>query len=140
MILLTLFERTALGSDGSAIFSDRVWVVLGDTLGLTETQLQIIRAVFDESTEYAMAANLGVSIDKIRSELSHIHRKLGTQDRVELALLVMAEFIRLFGDPEADPPSVTPAPGIRCFNRRRRPRPAAPGLPLRGAGRPPSRT
>lgn len=131
MIYLTLFECPALGSDGSAIFSDRVWAVLGGALGLTSRQVQILREVFDDSTESMMAANLGISICTVRSHLARIYDKLGAQDRGALALRVATEFICLFGDPMRDSPAVVPTPGTDLLARWRSSRQLEPGLLLR---------
>jgi DNA-binding CsgD family transcriptional regulator len=131
MIYLTLFECPALGSDGSAIFSDRVWAVLGGALDLTSRQVQILREVFDDSTESMMAANLGVSIRTVRSHLARIYDKLGAQDRVSLALRVATEFVRLFGDPTRETTIAVPAPGTDRLARWRPSRPDTPGLLLR---------
>ena len=87
------------------MFSDSVWAVLGDTLCLTGRQRQILRAVFDDATDAAMANGLGISIRTVRIHLGHMFRKLGVVDRAELVLHVVAEFIRLFGDPEAGLPA-----------------------------------
>ena len=137
MIYLTLFESPALGSDGSAVFSDRVWAVLGSSLCLTRRQIQVLREVFDDSTEYMMAANLGISIRTVRSHLGCIYRKLGARGRVALALCVTSEFIRLFGDPALDAPTTAPTPGSDRCVRQRPVRPGAPGLPLGGMRIPP---
>ncbi|MEI6655872.1 MAG: helix-turn-helix transcriptional regulator [Verrucomicrobiota bacterium] len=137
MILLTSSERTPLGSDGSAIFSERVWAVLGDALCLAKIQVQILRAVFDDSSECGMAASLGVSILTVRSHLGRIRRKLGARTRVELALRVATEFIRLYGDPEVGASSDGSASGTDRRARRRHSRPALPGVPV-GRRRPPS--
>ena len=137
MILLTTFEGAALGSDGSAIFSDRVWAVLGDALCLTKIQIRILRAVFDDSTECGIAANLGIPIPKVRTHLGRIRRKLGARTRVELALRVATKFIRLYGDPEVAPSADGSASGTSRRERRLHSRPAVPRLPL-GRRRPPS--
>jgi DNA-binding CsgD family transcriptional regulator len=129
MILPTFFDAPAGVSDGSAMFSDRVWAVLGDTLCLTGRQRQILRAVFDDATDAAMASGLGISIRTVRSHLGHMFRKLGVADRAELVLQVVAEFIRLFGDPDAGLPAEWRSPAgarLDCQLDDRAPSPAWP--------------
>jgi DNA-binding NarL/FixJ family response regulator len=50
--------------------------------------LQIVRAVFDDQTEYAIAADLGISPHTVHTHFERLHRKLAVSDRVQLVLRV----------------------------------------------------
>jgi DNA-binding CsgD family transcriptional regulator len=82
-------------ASGSAIFSDEAWATIARSLGLSGRECQIVRAVFDDQTEWAMAANLGISINTVHTHVARLHHKLSVVDRVALVLLVVNEFLRL---------------------------------------------
>jgi DNA-binding CsgD family transcriptional regulator len=65
---------------------------------LSRRQIQIIRAVFDDDKEATMAAALGISTHTVHTHLERIYRRLEIHDRVELVLLILAEFLRLTAD------------------------------------------
>ena len=83
---------------GSAMLSGRAWNEIARSLQLSRRQLQIIRAVFDDDKEPTMAAALGISTHTVHTHLERIYRRLQVHDRLELVLLVLAEFLRLTAD------------------------------------------
>jgi DNA-binding CsgD family transcriptional regulator len=103
------------------MLSDAAWAVIARSLNLPQRQLEIIRAVFDDATEYTIAQNLGISPHTVHTHLERIHHKLGVHDRVELVLLVLAEFLRLTADAASDLPPVCGrrAAGECPFQRKR---------------------
>lgn len=80
------------------MLSGLAWTKIAGSLDLSTRQVQIVRAVFDDFTEFAIASNLGISQHTVHTHLERIHRKLGAHDRVEMVLLVLAEFLRLTSD------------------------------------------
>lgn len=95
-------------TSGSAMLSDLAWKTIADSLELSHRQLQIVREVFDDSTEQAIADNLGISQHTVHTHLERIHRKLDIHDRVELVLTILSEFLRLSADAESTLPPVCP--------------------------------
>lgn len=96
-------RKPSLGAEqpkpaGSAMLSPKAWQALAKSLQLSRRQVQIIRAVFDDAKEPAMADNLGISSHTVHTHLERIYRKLGVHDRVELVLAVLREFHRLTKD------------------------------------------
>lgn len=83
---------------GSAMLSSQAWRAIAGSLGLSGRQVQIVRAVFDDATEFAIAQDFAISPHTVHTHLDRIHQKLGVHDRVELVLLVLAEFLRLTAD------------------------------------------
>ncbi len=84
------------------------WTALAASLGLAKRQLQIVRAVFEDTTEFAIAENLGVSQHTVHTHLERIHRRFQVHSRVELVLFLIAEFLRLTANGAAGLPPVCP--------------------------------
>jgi DNA-binding CsgD family transcriptional regulator len=83
------------GSPGSAVFSDQAWNEIIGRLGLTQRECEIVRRVFDDQTEFAIAVDLGISPHTVHTHFERLHKKLGVGDRVQLILRITQEFLRL---------------------------------------------
>lgn len=88
-------EAKPKSSPGSVIFSEHAWREVVDHLGFSQREAEIVRAVFDDRTELAIAIKLGISPHTVHTHLERLHRKLGVSDRVQLVLCIMQEFLRL---------------------------------------------
>ena len=77
------------------MFSERAWKEIARSLRLSGQELRIVRRVFDDNTESAIADNLNVSPHTIHTHCERLYRKLGVTDRVKLVLRVMDEFLAL---------------------------------------------
>jgi DNA-binding CsgD family transcriptional regulator len=95
---------------GSVIFTDVAWGEIARSLKLSRREVQIVRRVFDDRTEFAIAAELGISPHTVHTHFERLHRKLGVVDRVGLVLRVMQEFVALTLAPGTTLPSI-------CANR-----------------------
>lgn len=91
-------------SVGSGIFSNPVWSEIACSLMLTRRELQIVRGVFDDRTEFAIAGDLGISIHTVHTHVERLHHKLKVSDRVALVLCVMDEFLKLTAAPGSPMP------------------------------------
>ncbi len=91
--------RPAGAEEGSAIFSEQAWVEIGRSLKLSRRELEITRGVFDDHTEFAIAADLGISAHTVHTHFERLYRKLGVKGRVELILRVTHEFLALTAAP-----------------------------------------
>ena len=80
---------------GAAMFSEPVWAEIAHSLKLSGQELQVVRGVFDDHTEGAIADNLNVSSHTVHTHCERLYRKLGVTGRVKLALRVMDEYIAL---------------------------------------------
>ncbi len=87
--------RAAPKSLGSEIFSEEIWAEIARSLKLSRRELQVVRGVFDDRTEYNIANELGISPHTVHTYLDRLHRKLGVVDRVQLVLCIMREFVLL---------------------------------------------
>ena len=100
------------------MFSHRAWREIARSLKLSARELQIVRGVFNDHTDVAIAADLGISPHTVHTHFDRLHHKLAVADRVELVVRVMNEFLLLTVAPENTLPSI-------CANR------AAGRCPLR---------
>jgi len=103
---------------GTAMFSKQAWDEIARSLKLSGRELQIVKDVFDDRTESAIAAHLGVSPCTIHTHCERLYHKLAVTDRVKLVLRIMDEFLALTAAPGSILPSI-------CANR------AAGRCPLR---------
>jgi DNA-binding CsgD family transcriptional regulator len=103
------------GSPGSAVFPDQVWHRIARRLRLSPRESEIVRRVFDDQTEYTIAADLGISPHTVHTHFERLHKKLGVTDRVQLVLSITQEFVRLKAPPQQAPalPSNRARPGAR---------------------------
>jgi DNA-binding NarL/FixJ family response regulator len=100
-------EKKSLGSPGSTVFSRRAWNQIVCRLRLSRREAEIVRGVFDDKTEYAIAAELGISSHTVHTHFERLHEKLGVADRVQLVLCIMQEFLRLRASPGSQAPSIS---------------------------------
>ena len=80
---------------GAAMFSEPAWQEIARSLKLSGRELQIIKDVFDDRTEFAIAAHYGVSPHTIHTYCERLYRKLEVNDRVKLILRITDEFLAL---------------------------------------------
>ena len=91
-----------LRAPGSAMFSTQVWDQIARSLGLSGRELQVVRGVFDDRIESAIATELGISPHTVHTHFDRLHRKLGVATRTGLVLRVTREFLALSASP-SDP-------------------------------------
>ena len=77
------------------MFSEQAWMEIARNLRLSGQELQIVRGVFDDYTEFAIASNLRVSPHTVHTHCERLYHKLAVTDRVKLVLRVMDEFLAL---------------------------------------------
>ena len=80
---------------GSAILSPQAWSAIARSLNLSGRELQIVRGVFDDKVEFAIAAELHISPRTVHSHVERLHHKLAITNRAQLVVRVMQEFIAL---------------------------------------------
>lgn len=109
----------------SAILTELAWAQIAHSLKLSAREAQIVRGVFNDRTEFAIAADIGISPHTVHTHFERLHRKLGVADRVELILRVLKEFFALVLEPGTTlPPICSNRAAGRCplLNRKRRTR------------------
>jgi DNA-binding NarL/FixJ family response regulator len=104
---------------GAAMFSKQAWDEIARSLNLSGRELQIIKDVFDDRTEFAIAAHYGVSPHTIHTHCERLYHKLEVNDRVKLVLRITDEFLALTATPGSTLPSIcTNRSAGRCPLRR----------------------
>ena len=88
------------------MLSAQAWREIACSLTLSARELQIVRGIFDDRTDFAIAAELGISPHTVHTHIERLHHKLGVADRVELVLRVMREFVALTIAPATVLPSI----------------------------------
>jgi DNA-binding CsgD family transcriptional regulator len=80
---------------GAAIFPETAWAEIARSLKLSGQELQVVRGIFDDHTEAAIADDLQVSPHTVHTHCERLYRKLDVTGRVKLALRVMDKYIAL---------------------------------------------
>ena len=80
---------------GSGVFSEAAWAAVAQSLDFSGRELEIARGVFDDQTEFAIAAELGISPHTVHTHVERLHHKLRVTNRVQLVLRVLDEFLNL---------------------------------------------
>ena len=86
------------------MFCDATWTALAVNLRLSRRELEIVRGIFNDQKEQAIAAELGVSRHTVHTERQRLYRKLGVRDRPQLILRVVAQYHGLNLDGAGLPP------------------------------------
>lgn len=79
----------------AAMFSEQAWEIIARSLRLSTRELQIVRGVFSDHTEFMIAADLRISAHTVHTHFYRLHHKLAVQTRVQLVLRVVQEFLAL---------------------------------------------
>jgi DNA-binding CsgD family transcriptional regulator len=92
----------------AAMFSKRAWGAIASSLELSRRELEVVRGVFEDRTEYAIANDLQISPHTVHTHIERLHRKLRVANRVQLVLRVMNEFHGLTVFPQTKLPPICP--------------------------------
>jgi DNA-binding CsgD family transcriptional regulator len=112
-------ERTS----GARILGQQAWASITRSLNLSTRELQLVRGVFEDATDFAIAASLRISPHTVHTHFERLHHKLGVDNRAQLILRVVNEFLKLTASPGSILPPVCP---WRCDPRCPRRRGQAP--------------
>lgn len=107
----------AVQASGAAMLSRAAWSEFVRSLRLSRRELQITRAVFDNLTEGAIGASLGVSEHTIHRHLNRLFQKLRVTTRSQVVLRVVHELMLLtLSEGSGLPPSAATGPmaAVHC--------------------------
>jgi len=108
---------------GAGLFGSRAWALIKRSLNLSTREQQLVRGVFDDYTDLAIALSLGISPHTVHTHFERLHLKLGVTDRAQLILRVLREFLILTALFDSRLPPVCPFRGsFRCPWRNNRPK------------------
>jgi DNA-binding NarL/FixJ family response regulator len=94
---------------GSALLSEADWAETARALRLSGRELQIVRGVFDNHKETAIAADLGIAPRTVDTHMERLYRKLTVTTRVALVLRVMEQILQAKAKSETGTGNVLPA-------------------------------
>ena len=77
------------------MFSEEAWEEIACSLKLSGQELRVVRGIFDDCTEPAIADRLKVSPHTVRTHCERLYHKLGVTDRVKLVLRVVETYVAL---------------------------------------------
>lgn len=80
---------------GRFVFCDAGWLAISRSLRLSGREFEIIQAVFDGDSEFAISLKLGVSQHTVHTHMERVYRKLKVTSRVELVVRIVAEHTSL---------------------------------------------
>ena len=89
------------------MFSELAWGQIARSLKLSGQELQVVRGIFDDRIEAAIADNLKVSPHTVHTYCERLYRKLGVTGRVKLVLRVVDEYMVLTHARETKLPPVS---------------------------------
>lgn len=105
------------GGPGAGLIEDSDWIEVARVLRLSGRELQIVKGVFDDATEPAIAANLGCSSHTVHTHFERLHHKLGAHTRAQIILRVVQEVLARNGSVDR---LERPEAGARLANRQTR--------------------
>lgn len=94
----------------SAHLSDDAWCSIGDSMGMSFRQLQVVRGIFDGSDEPSIGRELGVSAHTVHAHINRLYKKVCVKSRSELVVRVFMAYL-----------ARAPARGARTRKRTARP-------------------
>jgi DNA-binding CsgD family transcriptional regulator len=86
-------------STGAGMFCPPAWAAIADSLQFSGRELQLVRGVFDDQKDLALASALGISIHTIHTHFERLHHKLAVNGRPQLIQRVMQRFLALTAAP-----------------------------------------
>ena len=75
------------------LFSEQEWTRATDHLGLPSRQAEILRCVMRGMSDKQVAHATGISVNTVRTHMTRLFRKFGSNDRVEL-IICMFGYLR----------------------------------------------
>ena len=99
-------SRKLQRASGATTFSEQAWEKIGRSLRLSGRELEIVRQVFDDRTEFAIANDLHLSPHTVHTHCERLYHKLEVTNRVRLVLRVTNEFNALTFSPEGNLPPI----------------------------------
>jgi ATP/maltotriose-dependent transcriptional regulator MalT len=91
---------------GCALLNEQAWGEVAQSLRLSGREVQVVRGVFDDRKEFAIACELGIALRTVHTHIERLYRKLAVKDRVELVLRVVEAFLALTASPDSALPSI----------------------------------
>jgi DNA-binding NarL/FixJ family response regulator len=82
---------------GRGVLSAEEWRAIEASLGLSPREAQIVKCIFDDRKESAIARWLGLSTPTVHTYIARVYQKLGVHSRIELVIRCVWELRHLPG-------------------------------------------
>ena len=90
---------TAGPTDNGRAFLDSVqWPRVGEYLGLSSRELELVQHILAGKKMFAIAADMGLALGTVKTYSQRIHRKLQVSDQRELTLAIVSAHLDLARD------------------------------------------
>jgi DNA-binding CsgD family transcriptional regulator len=93
----------------SPFLTNQAWAALSQRLDLSERELQIVKAIFDDEKRTSIAHHLGMSRYTVRAHLERLYAKLDVCSQRALVAGILGEFLKMTAEGDCDLPSICPA-------------------------------
>ena len=80
---------------GAELICEPAWTEIARALSLSPRELEIVRGVFNDAPEDAIASDLHSSPHTVHTHLGRLHHKLGVRTRAQIILRVFQELLAL---------------------------------------------
>ncbi len=70
------------------LFSEQEWTRIKERLGLPPRQAEILKCVMGGMSDKQVAVATGISVNTVRTHMTRLFRKFGSNDRVELIISI----------------------------------------------------
>jgi DNA-binding NarL/FixJ family response regulator len=77
---------------GRALFDDETWDALAAELGVPARELEVTKCIFDGLTEVAIASRLKLSTSTVHTYVERLFHRFDVHDRVSLAIRIFAAY------------------------------------------------
>jgi DNA-binding CsgD family transcriptional regulator len=74
-------------------FTEAQWHNLADHLEFSRREIEIVRLVFEEARDQAIADELSISVNTVQTHLKRLYSKLGVVNRVGMVLRIVREHL-----------------------------------------------
>ena len=95
---------TQPATKGSLIFSKKEWQVLRRDLKLSPRAMQLVRGIFDDQTEEAIADDLSISVHTVHSYRTRVYQRLGVSSREQLLVFTFGRYLERHRSPKSSVP------------------------------------
>jgi DNA-binding CsgD family transcriptional regulator len=89
-------------SGNTSVLSTEQWAAVARRLHLSPRELQLACCVFDDATDAAIAAKLGITENTVHTHFLRLYRKLNIRSRAALVVRVFRVYVVLNSDTRND--------------------------------------
>lgn len=95
------------------LFSEGQWLKIADRLEFSRREIEVVRLVFQDAPDQAIAAELAISVNTLHTHLKRLYSKLGVTSRAGLILQIVHEHLADLQEAEHPTARVRLHPGAR---------------------------